>query len=87
MSSCRLAFAGRIIVPFTDANYATIDLPKINLIKYKRRQGIVERIQDDYTLIVHSLIKKETDVSLFERMKASSPKNLSQIISDFALNR
>ena len=68
-SACRLAFYGRLLHPFTNADYRSAYLPTLNVVKYKQRTGVVERIHDERTLIVHSLIKRETDVTMFERLK------------------
>jgi hypothetical protein len=54
--ACRLALHGVLLHNFGDKNYAQ-DLGKLKIFKQKRKEGIVERMQDEYTVIVHSLFK------------------------------
>ena len=68
---CRLAFQGNILCPMTDKAYANSVLPNLKIIKFKQKEGIVERIQDEYTVIVRSLFKKETNLDVFIGKKVS----------------
>ena len=69
LNACRLAFYGRIVLPFLSKNYAAHDLPKVKIYKWKRKEGSVERMNDEYTVIVKSLFKKETNLALFTNMR------------------
>ncbi|XP_057295904.1 selenocysteine-specific elongation factor-like [Hydractinia symbiolongicarpus] len=71
LNTCRLAFYGRIEVPFLSKDYAKTYLPFLKIYKTKQKDGIVERMMDDYTVIVKSLFKKETNMKLFENMKVT----------------
>ena len=68
---CRLAFQGNVLCPMTDKNYVNTVLPNLKLVKFKQKEGIVERIQDEYTVIVKSLFKKETNIDLFINKKVT----------------
>ena len=68
---CRLAFQGSILCSITDKSYANTVLPNLKVVKYKQKEGIVERIQDEYTVIVKSLFKKETNMDLFVNKKVT----------------
>ncbi|XP_046345447.1 selenocysteine-specific elongation factor-like isoform X1 [Haliotis rufescens] len=66
---CRLAFHGNILESFADADYLTTVLPKVKVVKVKRREGLMERATDKYTVIAKNLFKKETDITLFTGMQ------------------
>ncbi|XP_043934469.1 selenocysteine-specific elongation factor [Protopterus annectens] len=66
---CRLAFHGVLLEGFEDKNYTEVYLPKLKLYKIKNREGQVERVMDDYTVIGRSLFKKETNIQLFVGLK------------------
>ncbi|XP_067679923.1 selenocysteine-specific elongation factor-like [Haliotis asinina] len=66
---CRLAFHGNILESFGDADYQTTVLPKVKVVKIKRREGLMERATDKYTVIAKNLFKKETDITLFTGMQ------------------
>ena len=68
---CRLAFQGKVLCSITDKNYVNTVLPNLKLVKYKLKEGVVERIQDEYTVIVKSLFKKETNIDLFVNKKVT----------------
>ena len=68
---CRLAFQGSVLCSITDKSYANTVLPNLKVIKYKQKEGIVERILDDYTVVVKSLFKKETNIDLFVNKKVT----------------
>ena len=69
LNACRLAFYGRIVMPFLSKDYAVNDLPKLKIYKWKSKEGTVERMSDEYSVIVKSLFKKETNLALFTNMK------------------
>ncbi|KAJ8257885.1 hypothetical protein GJAV_G00190780 [Gymnothorax javanicus] len=68
-NTCRLAFQGRLLEGFEDKGYAESALPKLKVFKTKLREGQVERVMDDYTLIGRNLFKKETNMQLFVGLK------------------
>ncbi|XP_067854488.1 selenocysteine-specific elongation factor isoform X2 [Heptranchias perlo] len=68
-NTCRLAFHGVLLEGFEEKNYAEISLPKLKVFKLKHKEGQVERVSDDYSVIGRSLFKKETNMQLFVGMK------------------
>ncbi|XP_066103284.1 selenocysteine-specific elongation factor isoform X1 [Saccopteryx bilineata] len=68
-NSCRLAFHGVLLHGLEDKNYAESLLPKLRIYKLKHKQGLVERVIDDYSVIGRSLFKKETNIQLFVGLK------------------
>ena len=66
---CRIAFHGTIAECIMDKNYTTTTLPKLKIFKCKCREGVVDRIQDERTVIGKGLFKKETKIDLFTSMK------------------
>ena len=69
--SCRLAFYGNILHHFTEPDYHNISLPSLKIFKYKERSGVIERMNDEYTVIGKDLFKKETNIDLFTNLKVS----------------
>eukprot|EP01137_Pigoraptor_chileana_P028344 Opistho-2@12196 len=67
--TCRLAFYGRSVVDLPDKKYRETYLPSLKVFKTKAREGTVERIADDYTVIGKALFKKETNIETFAGMK------------------
>ncbi|KAL7051645.1 hypothetical protein ACKWTF_004547 [Chironomus riparius] len=80
---CRLAFYGTILVKnsSTDKNSNESYLQRLKIYKEKSRDGNVQRLVNDYEIIVINLFKKETDRSKFERMKCSLSTGEVGIIS------
>ncbi|XP_048856282.1 selenocysteine-specific elongation factor [Brienomyrus brachyistius] len=70
-NTCRLAFHGRLLEGFEDKGYAESALPRLWLYKTKQREGQVERVTDDYTVIGRNLFKKETNLQLFVGLKVA----------------
>lgn len=68
---CRIAFHGKMLDSFTDPKYLISDLPKLKVFKTKVREGVVERCQDEYTLIGKNLFKKETNIQTFVGLKVT----------------
>lgn len=68
---CRIAFHGQLLDFFTDPKYLVKDLPKLKVYKTKTREGLVERCQDEYTLIGKNLFKKETNIQSFVGLKVT----------------
>eukprot|EP00116_Pleurobrachia_bachei_P008838 sb/3469100/ len=68
--TCRLAFWGRIQHSITSPTYTSDDsLSALKVYKTKEREGIAERMNDEYTVIVKDLFKKETDIDLFTHLR------------------
>ncbi|XP_030632457.1 selenocysteine-specific elongation factor [Chanos chanos] len=70
-NACRLAFHGRLLEGFEEKNYTEICLPRLKISKDKHREGTVERVTDDYTVIGRNLFKKETNLQLFTGLKVT----------------
>nr|XP_057911378.1 selenocysteine-specific elongation factor isoform X2 [Doryrhamphus excisus] len=70
-NACRLAFQGRLLLGFEDKGYAETDLPGLLIYKTKHREGQVERVTDDYTVIGRNLFKKETNLQIFMGLKVT----------------
>ena len=69
MNTCRLAFHGHVIVPFLSEDFQKTFYPQLRISKSKSKEGVIERMADDYSVIVRSLFKKETNLQLFSNMK------------------
>ncbi|XP_045931454.1 selenocysteine-specific elongation factor isoform X1 [Micropterus dolomieu] len=70
-NACRLAFQGCLLQGFEGKDYAETDLPRLCIYKTKQKEGQVERVTDDYTVIGRSLFKKETNLQLFVGLKVT----------------
>ncbi|CAL8339024.1 unnamed protein product [Merluccius merluccius] len=70
-NTCRLAFQGRLLEGFEDKAYGETALPRLRICKMKHKEGQVERVTDDYTVIGRSLFKKETNLQLFVGLKVA----------------
>ncbi|CAL8335559.1 unnamed protein product [Lota lota] len=70
-NACRLAFQGRLLEGFQDKAYGETALPRLRICKMKHKEGQVERVTDDYTVIGRSLFKKETNLQLFVGLKVA----------------
>lgn len=68
-NTCRLAFHGVLLQGMEDKNYAETFLPKLKVYKLKYKEGQVERVMDDYSVIGRSLFKKETNIQIFVGLK------------------
>ncbi|XP_069824836.1 selenocysteine-specific elongation factor [Dendropsophus ebraccatus] len=68
-NTCRLAFHGVLLEGAEDKNYSEGFLPKLKVFKMKHKEGQVERVNDDYSVIGRSLFKKETNIQLFVGLK------------------
>ncbi|XP_033647872.1 selenocysteine-specific elongation factor-like [Asterias rubens] len=68
-NSCRLAFHGQLLHHITDKAYPETVLPRLKIFKNKSREGFVDRMTDDYTVIGRSLFKKETNLQAFVGLK------------------
>ncbi|TDH14236.1 hypothetical protein EPR50_G00040220 [Perca flavescens] len=79
-NACRLAFQGRLLHGFEDKGYAETTLPRLRIYKTKHKEGQVERVTDDYTLIGRNLFKKETNLQLFVGLKVTLSTGESGVI-------
>ncbi|XP_031704358.1 selenocysteine-specific elongation factor isoform X1 [Anarrhichthys ocellatus] len=70
-NACRLAFQGRLLQGFEDKGYAETGLPRLRIYKTKHKEGQVERVTDDYTVIGRNMFKKETSLQLFLGLKVT----------------
>ncbi|XP_035517452.1 selenocysteine-specific elongation factor [Morone saxatilis] len=70
-NACRLAFQGCLLQGFEDKGYAETGLPRLRIYKTKHKEGQVERVTDDYTVIGRNLFKKETNLQLFVGLKVT----------------
>lgn len=70
-NTCRLAFHGKLLEGFEDKNYTETALPRLKISKNKQKEGAVERVTDDYTVIGRNLFKKETNLQLFVGLKVT----------------
>uniref|UniRef100_A0A1X7VU89 Selenocysteine-specific elongation factor n=1 Tax=Amphimedon queenslandica TaxID=400682 RepID=A0A1X7VU89_AMPQE len=58
-------FYGNLLEHFTDKDYQQTILPRLRVFKIKSREGVVERMQDEKTLIGKGLFKRETKIQSF----------------------
>ena len=70
-NTCRLAFHGYLLEPLSDQNYASTVLPRLQVIKQRLKEAVVERQSDQFTLICRGLFKKESKVDAFVGLKVS----------------
>lgn len=70
-NACRLAFQGCLLQGFEDKSYAETALPRLRIYKTKHKEGQVERVTDDHSVIGRSLFKKETNLQLFVGLKVT----------------
>ncbi|XP_054473152.1 selenocysteine-specific elongation factor [Anoplopoma fimbria] len=70
-NTCRLAFQGHLLQGFEDKGYAETALPRLRIYKTKHKEGQVERVTDEYTVIGRNLFKKETNLQLFVGLKVT----------------
>ncbi|XP_032066795.1 selenocysteine-specific elongation factor isoform X2 [Thamnophis elegans] len=68
-NTCRLAFHGILLHGMEEKNYTEECLPKLKVYKMKHKEGQVERLCDDYSVIGRSLFKKETNIQMFVGLK------------------
>ena len=70
-SSCRLAFHGKLLLPISDPKYPQTVLPSLKVYKNKKKEGVVERKTDEYTVVCRGLFKKETNMEAFVGLKVT----------------
>ncbi|KAM4740511.1 selenocysteine-specific elongation factor [Anableps anableps] len=79
-NTCRLAFQGRLVHGFEDKSYTETALPQLRIYKTKHKEGQVERVTDDYSVIGRNLFKKETNLQLFVGLKVTLSTGESGVI-------
>eukprot|EP01132_Coremiostelium_polycephalum_P009163 gene9163-11230_t len=67
-STCRIAFAGYVLDSVDDQSKQSLH-QKLKIFKTKFKQGIIERIHSEDTIIGKNLFKKDTDITSFRGMK------------------
>ena len=71
-NACRIGFHGRIALPLAVGG-APADLGALRVYKVKRREGVVERVQDGgRTAICKGMFKKETDINIFTGLRVTA---------------
>ena len=70
-STCRIAFHGQLLVTMANDTEKQKILPKLKVYKTKVREGLVERCQDEYSVIGKNLFKKETNIQAFTNLKVT----------------
>jgi len=69
LNTCRLAFHGNLLEVAKDKDYQQTFLQKLKIFKTKSKEGVVERMIDDNSVIVKSLFKKETNLQTFLNLR------------------
>ncbi|KAL5479990.1 hypothetical protein EMCRGX_G023603 [Ephydatia muelleri] len=75
-NTCRIAFHGVLLHSSEDLEYQKSFLPQLKVYKLKTKEGVVERIQDERTVIGRGLFKRETKIQSFLdglRMETQDP--------------
>eukprot|EP00731_Ephydatia_muelleri_P025051 Em0017g134a len=65
VNTCRIAFHGVLLHSSEDLEYQKSFLPQLKVYKLKTKEGVVERIQDERTVIGRGLFKRETKIQSF----------------------
>ena len=68
-TSCRLAFHGRILHAIKDTKQMDAILPTVKVYKVKYREGVIERMMDEYNCVCKGLFKKESNLEAFVGLK------------------
>ena len=64
LNACRIAFYGKLV-----RSLAPDEVAKLRVFKRKRKEGQVERLHDDHTLICKNLFRPGTDMTPFFGME------------------
>ena len=75
VKSCRIAFSVQL------QKSAFFNPKLLKVFKDKSKAGSVERLHDQNTLIVKNLFKKETNLSLFDRLKGKKKNHIRNKIT------
>jgi len=65
-NACRLAFSGKFLKQIDTTDKKSIPL---RIYKIKNKEGTIDRVVDEYTIIGKDLFKKETDINIFVGLK------------------
>ncbi|KFM82139.1 Selenocysteine-specific elongation factor, partial [Stegodyphus mimosarum] len=65
---CRLAFHGKILSVECNKQDNSI-LSQLKVLKEKTKEGVVDRMVNEYQIIVRDLFKKETNIQIFQNLK------------------
>ena len=68
-NTCRIAFYGKPDVVFHEANYSETFLSNLKVFKPKQKQGAIDRIFSEDSVICKNMLKKETNIEKFLRLK------------------
>ncbi|XP_075244119.1 selenocysteine-specific elongation factor-like isoform X2 [Convolutriloba macropyga] len=68
-NTCRIAFYGKPDTVFYEPNYPETYLSKLKVFKRKQKQGSIDRIFSDDCVICKNMLKKETNIEKFLRLK------------------
>ena len=86
LNQCRIAFHGRALHLFANKDFKdtsvsslkaaeaqanTYQLAHLRVYKQKAKEGVVERMQDEMTVIGKALFKKETNMELFNGLRVT----------------
>jgi selenocysteine-specific elongation factor len=61
-NTCRLAFFGNLLKGIEPVKE---DLKRLKIYKLKTKEGQIDRVADEHTIIGKNLFKKESDISVF----------------------
>ena len=68
-NNCRIAFYGKPSEVFFDTTYVENILPSLKVFKEKQKRGMVDRIFSEDTIICKNMLKKESNIDKFVRLK------------------
>jgi len=73
-NTCRLAFHGRML-QHVNTEQEPDAIKSLRVYKMKSREGSIERVQDERTVIGKGMFKKESDLTAFVGMKVWTSNN------------
>lgn len=83
-NTCRIAFWGRIACNSKEKDYKTTFFPTLKVYKTKLKEGVLERVTEQNTIIVKNMFKKETDLQEFINFRVElSTGDIGRISSTF----
>lgn len=74
-AACRLAFCGHIVAILDTSD--SLHLKRLQIFRWKRREGIIERVTGFRSAVCRGMFKKETDISVFAGMQVISEEGVS----------
>ncbi len=78
-NTCRLAFHGKLL-HHINLEKTPDAISSLRVFKMKSREGSIERVQDERTVIGKGMFKKESDLTAFVGMRVWTPKNERGVI-------